>query len=225
VSAAQHSVERVRPGDLGRWKSFLARETGAMLRSGDGLRPWDLWELHNPWSRAAARVNAWGFLEICHAEGLLTAVAHRLGPDVILFDSQILPNPALSGIGGTVADGTMFFPVEPMSGTVVRIPFAVPGDAAQPEQPAVVHSPDLEHDARCGENGTSFEYVIRYFAATSRYLRDPTHFKHDALREAFPWINYCEMPLWLACGEDRAGNDFASGFQPRPGRWTSAGSA
>ena len=27
------------------------------------------------------------------------------------------------------------------------------------------------------------------------------------------------MPLWLVRGEDKADNDFVTGFQPKAGRW------
>ena len=40
--------------------------------------------------------------------------------------------------------------------------------------------------------------------------------------ESYPWINYVTKPLWLVHGEDRGDNDFATGFQPKTGRWTQA---
>ncbi len=63
------------------------------------------------------------------------------------------------------------------------------------------------------------EYVIRYFPATSLYVRDPATKLHRQLTERYPLLNYARMPLWLVRGEDKAGNDFAAGFQPRAGRW------
>jgi hypothetical protein len=35
-------------------------------------------------------------------------------------------------------------------------------------------------------------------------------------------INFCTRPLWLVRGEDRAGNDFVTGFAPAAPRWAGA---
>ena len=37
--------------------------------------------------------------------------------------------------------------------------------------------------------------------------------------EEQPLINYATRPLWLVRGEDRAGNDFVTGFAPPVPRW------
>jgi hypothetical protein len=66
-------------------------------------------------------------------------------------------------------------------------------------------------------------YAIRYFSAHSRYERDPTSAVHRVLMERYPLINYAQMPLWLVHGQDRAGNDFVTGFNVRAGFWTGAG--
>src|SRR5580658_5865284 len=53
-------------------------------------RPWHYAELHNPWARAAALYDSWGFLDLCQSPSLLAAIAGQIGEDLILFDSQWL---------------------------------------------------------------------------------------------------------------------------------------
>lgn len=229
-----------------RWVSFLSQQIGTLIRVSGKLRPWEFWELHNPWSRVSTRIDSWGFLELCQSEELVSALVPLLGADLILFDSQILPNPALPAKSGVDVDGSAFFPVEPFTGIVVRIPFVLTSENApgavrvQPHSLAIsdrnltaesvqgtvpirMHTPALNIDSSMVERvPSSFEYIIRYFAGSSRYIRDPNQDKQRLLREAFPWINYLTMPLWLVSGVDKANNDFVSGFQARPGRWTTA---
>ncbi len=66
------------------------------------------------------------------------------------------------------------------------------------------------------------EYVIRYFPATSSYIRDPVHPTQRILMENYPLVNYTRKPIWLVCGVDRAANDFVTGFKPLAGQWTQA---
>ena len=40
----------------------------------------------------------------------------------------------------------------------------------------------------------------------------------DAMQEQ-PLLNFTRRPLWLVRGEDRAGNDFITGFSPQVPRW------
>jgi hypothetical protein len=62
-------------------------------------------------------------------------------------------------------------------------------------------------------------YAIRYFPATSRYLRRRDVPLHRHLSELYPLVNYAQFPLWLVRGVDRADNDFVTGFNSRAGRW------
>jgi hypothetical protein len=62
-------------------------------------------------------------------------------------------------------------------------------------------------------------YVIRYMAATSRFDRNPRSPENLTAMEEQPLVNYATRPLWLVRGEDRAGNDFVTGFAPPVPRW------
>ncbi len=220
---------------------FLREQLACIYQSGQTLRPWLLWELHNPWSRSALTVDSWKFLELCQSAALLRLITPLLGEDIILFDSQFSPD--LYDTGATAPawnNDRLRCPVNPLQGVVVRIPFSAPVDGSarftcQMGQHAqreieistgqiICHNIDLPYRI-CGIEHLAqpVEYVIRYFPATSRYLRDPATAIQRKLTERYPLLNYAQMPLWLVQGEDRAGNDFVTGFQTRAGRWIGAG--
>jgi hypothetical protein len=219
------------------WCELLRRQYRSILASGCGDRPWMYWELHNPWSRAATCVDSWALLDLCQSPALLEEIAQRIGEDIVLFDSQILANPCLDDSRTDAwRNDTLFFPMEDPAGLVVRIPFG--GSPAPFEyrglhsgtlqrRPGTVlmHGPAVRYRADPRELSGYREYVIRYFRADRHFERDPGDPRQLRLTERFPWVNYARMPHWLVRGEDRAGNDFVTGFHTRTGRWTAARAA
>jgi len=220
------------------WASLLERQHAAILRSGLDNRPWMFWELHNPWSRAATCVDSWALLDICQSPPLLREVAERIGSDIVLFDSQIVPNPCLPTPCRTAwQSDVQFFPMQEPAGLVVRIAFGstrppsfqyegrLSGSLQHRLGAVVMHEHDLAYRTVATKNSAACEYVIRYFPSSHLFERDPSHPMQMRLTEHYPWINYARMPHWLVCGEDRAGNDFATGFHTRTGRWSLAQAA
>ena len=226
---------------------FLQRESARLHAQIKLPRPWHYAELHNPWARAAACYDSWGFLELCQSSALTSAIATLLGEDLILFDSQWLPDPwQLPTSDDTTDSDAHRFPVDPSHGVTALIAF---GNAA---------AATVRIDARTADRGRALErhkpvslplrggcvllidhltpyrvqpahpagsptvYAARYFPASSQYLRDPAAPLHRALTERYPLLNYAKMPLWLVRGQDRADNDFVTGFSTRAGFWTSA---
>jgi hypothetical protein len=226
---------------------FLQAESARFSTQIAVPRPWHYAELHNPWSRAAAAFDSWGFLDICQSSSLMEKVAALIGPDIILFDSQWLPDRWQPfGTEPALESDAHRFPVDPPSGLTVLIGLAEtprgtvrvhyrpshPGHAAERHANA---SLDLEAgttlfvDSRVpycvrAARGSSVPsaYAVRYFPASSRYSRDPTTPMHRALTERYPLLNYARVPLWLVHGQDHAGNDFVTGFSVRAGYWTTA---
>lgn len=217
---------------------FLREQSAAIYRSAQKRRPWLLWELHNPWSRSASVAHSWKFLELCQSAELLSHITPLIGEDIILFDSQFSPELHDAGQSESAwQNDRLRCPASPLQGLAVRIPFAESADEKakfiyKPHQSAkhvieysadniICHNIDLNYRVFSGIEYPKqpLEYVIRYFPATSRYLRDPASRWHRRLTERHPLLNYARMPLWLVRGEDRAGNDFATGFQPKAGRW------
>jgi hypothetical protein len=202
-------------------------------------RPWHFAELHNPWARAAACYDSWGFLDLCQSSALVEAITTLIGEDVILFDSQWLPDrrqPYTSPVA--MQSDAHRFPVDPPRGVTALIAFANPPTTtvriAGIEQHACM-SVELRRGnvllvdhlvpyclQSVHRDGLPTVYAVRYFPASSRYDRDPAAPVHRTLTERYPLFNYARMPLWLVHGEDRAQNDFVTGFNVRAGFWTSA---
>jgi len=217
---------------------FLRQQAAKVRAAGGAAWPWHYSELHNPWSRAGMLYDSWGFLELCHTPALLDPVAELIGPDIVLFDSGWLPDPSLTpGAGIDTADLELSsdasrFPVEPLGGATVLVAFAEEthrglsvdlGSIQLPFESGVVCAVEAGVAYRvCGldEVGLPSVYVARYFPGTARYLRDPALAVHRDLTERYPFLNYARLPLWLVRGEDRAQNDFVTGFSVRAAYWS-----
>jgi hypothetical protein len=220
----------------------------ARIRNGLGKpRPWHYVELHNPWSRAAASFDSWGFLDLCHSTPLVEEITAMIGPDVILYNSQWLPDPWRSiAPEADLESDAHRCPVEPLHGVTVLIYCADPLENATqfkyapgshqrvadlPEEAQLLLEPgdvlivdsNLKYCVcHAKEPATPVTYAIHYFPATSRYVRDPNAPVHRALTERYPLLNYAKLPLWLIHGTDRANNDFVTGFNVRAPYWTEA---
>jgi hypothetical protein len=225
---------------------FLQAESARLYEQIDVPRPWHYAELHNPWSRAAAAYDSWGFLDVCQSSSLVETIATLIGTDIILFDSQWLPDRWVSLDAGTSLESdARRFPVDPRRGLTALIVFADnrPGtlrvDYQPPDQDTADSRAYTSLDVECGnvlfvdcevpyrvrsspKNGLPTVYAVRYFPASSRYNRDSAAPVHRTLTDRYPLFNYAQMPLWLVHGQDQVGNDFVTGFNVRAGFWTTA---
>jgi hypothetical protein len=177
-------------------------------------RPERLSGIHNPWGHAAVLATAWPFLDLCEDASIVEAVACLIGPDVVLWDSELHLE---AGSYLRFVEGGregLYWPATPLAGAVVLVTPLRTADPATCLDLAAL--PDADFDSlRLAEP----LYVIRYMPATSLYARDPHASSNRAAMEAQPLINYTTRPLWLVAGEDRAGNDFVTGFSPQTPRW------
>lgn len=182
-------------------------------------RPWHCHELHNPWSRVSCDVDAWSILDVCMALGRLGPVAELIGQDIILFDTALMPDPWDDAV-----QSQMLFPVDPPAGISIICSIDQPAAIAFAEHPTLTLTPgDIALVPAADDwqvDGSAPLFVARFFPATSHYVRDPGHPVQRALMERLPLFNFATMPLWLVAGEDRAGNDFVTGFAPRPPYWS-----
>lgn len=224
---------------------FLHHQWARLASQERTPRPWHYGELHNPWARAAALFDSWGFLELCQSAPLVDAIATLIGEDIILFDSQWLPERWPTTVPEADLEGDAHrFPVDPPRGVTALIAFCDSpaariqlASSARPAQANPHQCPSLElkrgsvllveadvpYRVRASDaDGLPPVFAARYFPSSSRYLRDPTTPVHRALTERYPLFNYARTPLWLVRGEDRAQNDFVTGFNARAGYWTSA---
>jgi hypothetical protein len=212
---------------------FLRQESTRLCGSIKVPRPWHYAELHNPWARAASFYDSWGFLDLCQSPPLVDSVAKLIGGHIILFDSQWLPDPWQPPVTEFALESDAHrFAVDPPRGVTALIAFGEPavtvhlsGPVSLELEPGNILLVDFLTSYcvdSCGQEGLPTVYAVRYFPASSRYLRDPSAPVHRALTDRYPLFNYAQMPLWLVRGEDQARNDFVTGFNARAGFWTSA---
>ena len=170
--------------------------------------------MHNPWGHAAVLANAWRFLDVCEDTAVVDAVAGLIGPDVILWDSELhLAAETYLRFVRAGREGR-YWPATPLAGAVALLAF---GDA-QP-RPVCLPLAALASADLSWIDAAEPLYVIRYMPATSLFDRDPHAPANRLAMEEQPLINYATRPLWLVRGDDRAGNDFVTGFSPPVPRW------
>jgi hypothetical protein len=170
--------------------------------------------IHNPWGHAAVLATSWPFLDLCEVTAIVEAVACLIGPDIVLWDSELHLD--AGAYLRFVADGRegRYWPATPLDGAVVLVAPARPGERATCLDLAALASAELGH-LRADEP----VYVIRYMPGSSLFVRDPRAAPNRTAMEEQPLINYTTRPLWLVRGEDRAGSDFVTGFSPVAPRW------
>lgn len=173
--------------------------------------------IHNPWGHATGLADAWSFLDLCEHPAILEWVERLIGPDIVLWDSELYPQG--DRYRQFVADGRegRYWPVQPLAGALVLVAL---GDAAPPV--VCVPLSSISSELLSPLEPQAPLYVIRYMPAASRFVRDPRLPANRIAMEERPLVNYASRPLWLVRGNDRAGNDFVTGFSPAVPRWANA---
>lgn len=170
--------------------------------------------LHNPWSNTAVVANRWAFLDLCESDEIVRAVAGLIGPDVVLWDSQLyLSARHYAGFVAAAREGR-YWPIHPREGAVSLLAFG--------ESVSIAHVRLSELSARFTPppEPEAPLYAIRYFPGASKYVRNPRFPANWLAMEEQVLVNYTTRALWLVSGVDRAGNDFITGFSEQSPSWT-----
>ena len=191
----------------------LRRVVDELVRRRPRPRPERLSGVHNPWGHAATLASAWPFLDVCEDAALVHAVARLIGPDVVLWDSELhLEAAAYLRFVDEGREGR-YWPASPLVGAVALV---VPGGATATTTVDVAAIADADLSSI---DAAAPLYVVRYMSGASRFDRDPRAAANRIAMEEQPLVNFATRPLWLVSGEDRAGNDFTTGFAPPVPRW------
>jgi hypothetical protein len=166
--------------------------------------------LHNPFGRAVALCDPWRLLELCESPEIVDRVEALIGPDIVLWDSELHLDAA--SWAETQRTEGRHWPADPLAGAVLDVELAT-GQVRACDVRAVHALPGPAPGAH---------YVIRYMPASSLYNRDPRYAPNLIAMEERPLVNYLNRPLWLVRGENRAGSDFAAGFQTQAPGWAAA---
>lgn len=176
------------------------------------LRPERLSGVHNPWGHASVLTDAWCFLDLCEAPGILDRVERLIGPDIVLWDAELhLEAAAYQRFVEAGREGR-YWPVLPLAGAVVLVaPTAAQPVFSLPVEAVAGNLPVLDPCAPL--------FVIRYMPGASKFVRDARAPANWIAMEEQPLVNYATRPLWMVRGEDRGNNDFVTGFSPTVPRW------
>lgn len=169
--------------------------------------------IHNPWGMTAALTDTWAFLDFCENSTLLDAVTSIIGPDIILWDSELYLRAADYVAFVNAGREGRYWPMTTPEGAVVLVSFTRPADIRIVDvcRISVASLQKLPlHEAI---------YVIRYMSALRHFCRDLKLPANRLAMEEWPLVNYTTRPLWLVRGEDKAGNDFVTGFSVNTARW------
>ncbi len=172
--------------------------------------------IHNPWGHVIGLTDPWSFLDLCESEIVIDAARSVIGPDIILWDSELFAE--AGGYAEFLKAGRegRYWPMTPLAGAVVLVAFgsgefSVKAFGLEKLGPAALDGFDPAEPL----------YVVRLMPATSRFERDADHPANRACMEEQVLVNYSNRPLWLLCGTDRANNDLVSGFAPAVPVWAS----
>jgi len=171
--------------------------------------------IHNPWGATATLTDPWAFLDLCEHTLLVDAVASLVGPDVILWDSELYL--CADDYDAFVKAGRegRYWPLESLAGAVALVPL-LPAVVAN-----VIDVRQISANTLAQLSPETPLYVIRYMPAAHRFSRDAKLPANRLGMEEQPLVNYTTRPLWLVRGKDHAGNDFVTGFSASAPHWAS----
>lgn len=182
----------------------------------DAIRQERLSGIHNPWGHCIGLTDPWSFLDLCESDLVIDAARKIIGPDVILWDSELFAEAGRYGEFVDQGREGRYWPVAPLVGAVVLV--AVGREKLQAK---AVGLEAMDPEALAGFDALEPLYVVRLMPATSWFDRDPNHPANRACMEEQVLVNYSNRPLWLLTGTDRANNDLVSGFAPAVPVWAS----
>ncbi len=166
--------------------------------------------VHNPFGHHACPAQAWTFLDIAESPQLLDCVEDVIGPDIILWDSELF----LERLSLTPDEGQCW-PVEPLAGTIAVV-------SLERRDFGLIDIDQLAQALADFTASPGAVLAVRYMPATSHFNRDAAFPANRRATEVRPLVNYTKRPIWLMRGGDHANNDFVTGFMVPAARWTSA---
>ena len=220
--------------------SLLRRTCEQMAAQPRYLRPDVLSGIHNPFGLAARIVDSWGLLNLCQSPDLLDTVESFIGPDIVLWESELVLEAAGRTPHAAPHHDPALWPIEPLCGVTAHIAIGEPesdagtvfelaedggtlGDlSVEPGEAVVLDVGRRDGLGASWRHRPRAEYLIRYMPARARYNRDPDQPANRRAGLAAPLINYAKRPIWLVRGRDLAGNDFVTGFTTTVGQWSKA---
>lgn len=92
-----------------------------LLRRHPDVRPEQMSGPHNPWGQSDRVVGGWEWLDFCRHPEILDMVEQLIGPDIVLWGSQLFCKPAGHGMAVPWHQDGQYWPIDPLATVTVRI--------------------------------------------------------------------------------------------------------
>jgi hypothetical protein len=99
----------------------MQAEVDDLIARHPDVRPEMLSGAHNPWGQSAKIVGSWAWLDFCRFGEIVDMVEQLIGPDIILWGSQLFCKPAGHGMAVPWHQDGQYWPIEPLATVTVRI--------------------------------------------------------------------------------------------------------
>ena len=106
------------PGDM---LQRMRAEVDDLIARHPDVRPEMLSGAHNPWGQTAKIVGSRPWLEFCCFPEIVDMVEQLIGPDIILWGSQLFCKPAGDGMAVPWHQDGQYWPIDPLATVTVRI--------------------------------------------------------------------------------------------------------
>jgi hypothetical protein len=106
------------PGEM---LESMRREVDDLIARHPDVRPELLSGPHNPWGQSSKVVGSQAWLEFCRFPEILDMVEQLIGPDIILWGSQLFCKPAGHGMAVPWHQDGQYWPIDPLATVTVRI--------------------------------------------------------------------------------------------------------
>lgn len=99
----------------------MQAEVDHLIARNPGVRPEALSGAHNPWGQSARLIGSQAFLDLCCHDEILDMVEQLIGPDIVLWGSQLFCKPAGHGLAVPWHQDGQYWPLDPLATVTVRI--------------------------------------------------------------------------------------------------------
>jgi hypothetical protein len=99
----------------------MRAEVDQLIARNPDVRPEQLSGAHNPWGQSSRLVGSQTFLEFCMFPEILDMVEQLIGPDIVLWGSQLFCKPAGHGMAVPWHQDGQYWPLDPLATVTVRL--------------------------------------------------------------------------------------------------------
>ena len=122
-------------------------EVDQLIARNPDVRPEALSGAHNPWGQSAKLIGSQSFLDLCCHPEILDMVEQLIGPDIVLWGSQMFCKPAGHGLAVPWHQDGQYWPLDPLATVTVRIAIedSIPENGCMRYIPGSHKARKLEH--------------------------------------------------------------------------------